>query len=179
MSNLGDVVLTHGEYTVRGPMPITAENIERLWQQAKQYPIIFGKEVLGNSKDFIELFVNFDDGKPEVNGLFYVINDFLGVFYLTDIVPGEDANAHYTFFDRRHNGRRDLVVAMLKYVFEKYQFQRLSAQIPNYATKQARHFAQACGFMYEGKRRKAAPYKGDRFDVNLYGILRSEVLKDG
>lgn len=179
MSNLGEIVLQHGDYTVRGPMPLSAENIEKLWQQAKQYPQIFGKEVLGNSKDFIELFVDFDGANPSINGLFFVVNDFLGVFYLTDIVPGDDALAHYTFFDRRHTGRKELVVEMMKYVFKKYKFNRLTAQVPNYATEQARHFIQSCGFVYEGKRRKAAPYKGDMFDINLYGILRSEVLRNG
>jgi RimJ/RimL family protein N-acetyltransferase len=176
MSNIGEIVYEDESYVVRGPMPLSSENIDRLWKQAKAFPHIFGKETLGDAKEFINMFVQFDGEIPIVNGLFYIVNDFQGAFYLTDIVPEEDALAHYTFFDKRHHGRETLVREMLKYVFKKYGFHRLSVQIPNYATSQARHFIQGCGFIYEGKKRKAARFKGDWFDVNLYSILRSEVL---
>lgn len=172
---LGDVVVEIGDYQVR-KMPLSAENLQAFWEHAKQYPVIFGKEVLNNADDFVKLFVYNENGEFRTNGLFFVVNDFLGIFYLSDIIPAEDALAHYTFFDRKHHDRKDLVIAMLKYVFKHYGFRRLSVQIPNYATPQARHFVQACGFQYEGKRRKAAYYKNDWFDVNCYGILREEVL---
>lgn len=175
---LGEVVLKSGEYEVR-KMPISAENLEAFWQHAKKYPVIFGKEILNNADEFIKMFIYNENGEYRTNGLFYVVDNFTGIFYLSDIIPGEDALAHYTFFDRQHNGRQELVKDMLKYVFERYQFQRLSVQIPNYATEQARHFVQSIGFAYEGKKRKAAFYKNDWFDVNLYGILKSEVLKNG
>lgn len=175
---LGDVVVRTEDYEVR-KMPLSAENLQAFWEHAKIYPVIFGKEVLNNPEEFIKLFIYNENGEYRTNGLFFVVNDFLGVFYLSDIVPSEDALAHYTFFDRRHHNRRELVLEMLKYIFKTYQFHRLSVQIPNYATEQARHFVQSLGFAYEGKKRKAAYYKNDWWDVNLYGILKSEVLKDG
>ncbi len=113
----------------------------------------------------------------EARGMVWVVDDFTGVFYVTDIRDTDDALVHYTFFDRKHNGRLHFVKGMLKYVFEKFKFERLSAEIPNYATPQVRRFAEQLGFIYEGKRRKATTYKGDRFDVNLYGILKTEVLR--
>lgn len=177
--NIGEVVLELEDFTVRGPMPLTLENIQKFWEQARKYRVVFGEEVVQDSKKFMNVFLQFDGGVPTVNGLFFIVNDFLGAFYLTEIVPGEDALAHYVFFDRKLRGRKDLVQKMMEYVFKKYQFHRLSAEIPNYASAGARHFIQDCGFAYEGKKRKAAEYKGDRFDVNLYGILRNEVLKDG
>lgn len=153
------------------PMPLTPENIQKFWDKASKFRTLFGREIKGNVMDFIELFLS--DGS---SALFFVLNDFDGVFYLTDMVPEEDALAHYTFFDRRHNGREELVKEMLKFLFTRYNFRRLSVQIPNYTTDQARHFVQKIGFVYEGKRRKAAEYKGDFYDTNLYGILKSEAL---
>jgi RimJ/RimL family protein N-acetyltransferase len=175
---LGDVVVTSGKYEVR-KMPLNAENLQEFWQRAKKYPVIFGKEILNNSDEFIKMFIYNENGEYRTNGLFFVVNDFIGIFYLSDIIPAEDAHAHYTFFDKQHNGREELVTDMLKYVFSTYQFQRLTVHIPNYATPQARHFVQKLGFAYEGKRRKAAYYKGEWYDVNCYGILKEEVLKNG
>lgn len=157
------------------------QTLEKFWDKARQFPTVYGHEITNDIQAFVSLFFTPElDGTLSSNGLFWVLNDFTGVFYLTEIREdtGEltDANAHYTFFDRRHRGRAPLVREMLQFWFNKYGFQRLSAEIPNYVTPQARHFAQECGMSYEGKRRKAAKYKGSWFDVNIYGILRDEVL---
>lgn len=153
--------------------------LQKFWEKASQFPTVYGHEVK-DFASFMSMFFEQDNGQFVPRGLFWVLNDFTGVFYLTEIreEDGElsDANAHYTFFDKRHHGREPLVKEMLKFWFKKYKFQRLSAHIPNYVTPQARHFAVNCGMALEGKRRKAAKYKGEWFDVNLYGILKSEVL---
>lgn len=170
---LGDKVLVEADGDVVRSMPLTPENIQRFWDKAKEFDTLFGKELNGSVEEFTDLFLS--DGNV---GLFFVLNDFDGVFYLTDIAPEEDALAHYSFFDRKHNGRVELVKKMIKFIFNRYRFNRLSVQIPNYATPQARHFVQKLGFAYEGKRRKAAMYKGELYDINLYGILHTEV-QDG
>jgi RimJ/RimL family protein N-acetyltransferase len=167
------------------PLIFTPETIEKFWLQAKQFPTLYGHEIVGDINKFIDLFFRREGTVFVPYGLFWVMNPekFTGVFYLTDIREEDgaltDAHAHYTFFDRRHHGRVPLVKEMLKFWFTKYGFQRLSAEIPNYVTPQARHFAMECGMAYEGKRRAAAKYKGEWFAVNLYGVLRSEVLKNG
>lgn len=162
------------------PIDFGPEEVNRFWKEASKFPTIYGHEIVGDVDKFVKLFFTETLNGLMPNGLFWVMNDWQGVFYLTEIREEEgiltDAHAHYTFFDRRHRGRVPLVKDMLKFWFNKYQFQRLSAEIPNYATPQARHFATECGMAYEGKRRKATKYKNDWFDVNLYGILKSEVL---
>lgn len=170
---LGDKILVEVGMDKIRSMSLTPENIQQFWDKAKKFDTLFGKELKNSVEEFTNLFMS--DGNV---GLFFVLNDFDGVFYLTDIAPEEDALAHYTFFDRKHKGREELVKKMLGFIFHRYKFNRLSAQIPNYATDQARHFVQKLGFVYEGKRRKAAQYKGDLYDVNLYGILHTEV-QDG
>lgn len=176
-----DPVVKVGDDEVR-PLIFTPENIQLFWHKSRQFPTIYGHEIVDNWQKFIDLFFNQVPEGLMPKGLFWVLNDFTGVFYLTDLKLDNDvivdANAHYTFYDKRHHGRAPLVREMLKFWFSKYEFIRLSAEIPNYATPQARHFAQECGMSYEGKKRKAAKYKDDWFDVNLYGILRKEVLAD-
>lgn len=162
------------------PLIFTVENLQKFWEVAKKFPTLYGKEHLNDAGEFMKLFITEKDGGYSSNGLFWVIDDFVGVFYVTDIRWNlSDALVHYSFFDRRQHGRLKLVREMLKYVFTKYKFERLSAEIPNYTGHVARHFAVDVGFIYEGKKRKAANYKGSKFDVNLYGILPSEVMKNG
>lgn len=161
------------------PLIFTPENIDKFWNKAKKHRTLYGKEI-PNLTEFMNLFF-WDHPKGReygimANGLFWVVDDFEAVFYITDIRKFEDCLVHYTFFSGRHKGREKLVKEMLHYLFEVYQFNRLSAEIPCYAVPQARKFAQALGFIYEGKRRACATYKGEKFDVNLYGLLRSEFL---
>lgn len=168
-------VVISGEYEVR-PMLLTSENVHKFWEHARKFKTLYGREI-NNISDFMGLFLSQrEDGLYSSNGLFFVINDFLGVIYLTDIRPEEDATAHYTFFDRKHHGREVLIRDVLKWGFRRYNFNRLSVEIPCFTTPQARHFVVKCGFSYEGKRRKAVMYKGELFDVNLYGILKEEVI---
>lgn len=172
-------VITVGNDSIY-PLIFTPENTVKFWNNARKFPTIYGHEIVDNWENFIDLFFEKSPEGLAPRGLFWVLNDFTGVFYLSDIRVEEedvvDALTHYTFFDRRHHGRTELVKEMLKFWFEKYKFSRLSAEIPNYTTPQARHFAQACGMSYEGKRRKATRFKGELYDVNLYGILRQEVI---
>lgn len=167
----------HGdvERTVR-PMILTMENLRRFWEEARQYKSLFTEEINGDFGAFLNVFlITSPDSKSIIpRGLFWVIDDFVGVFYITDIVLGHDAQVHYSFFDRKHRGRQELAKALLKWAFDKYKFRRLSTTIPTYATKAANGFAESLGFVREGKKRRAARYQGRWFDVILYGILAEE-----
>ena len=163
------------------PLIFTEENIIKFWECAKAFPSLYGKQILSDPESFANIFMRMNNnGEYELNGLLWVIDDFVGVFYLSDIEYDRDipinANVHYTFFDRRHRGRKNLCKTMVEYVFNRYKFRRLSIEIPNYSKDATRHFALDIGFHYEGKRRKAAKYKDDWFDVNLYGVLSEEAL---
>ena len=158
------------------PMYMTQDNLLTFWSKAKEFKSLFWVNIQ-NQKDFMEvLFQDGPDGTLESRGLFWVIDDFVGVFYLTNIIPTKDAMVHYSFFDRRHKGRSELVRQMLSYAFEKYKFRRLSANIPMHASRAVFNFAESVGFRAEGRKRKAVQYKDDWFDVKMFGILREEVL---
>lgn len=163
------------------PMMLTVDNLRVFWEKSRQFKNLFDVHVNGDFKTFCELFLrNGVDGTVESNGLFWVVDDFVGVFYMTDIRIGFDAKTHYVFFDRRHRGRVHLAREMLKYVFMKYNFRRLSTEVPLYATPAVIDFIRACGFAREGRRRKGAWYSGgenpDWFDVLSFGILKEEAL---
>jgi RimJ/RimL family protein N-acetyltransferase len=156
------------------PFVFNRENIFKLYKAASQFPVLFDGAV-GTMENFLSRFlVENLSGDIEPAGLIWVIDDFVGIVYMNNISL-EEADVHYSFFDRRHKGRETLVSAMLKYAFNKYRFTRLNAQIPAYAGLGPRIFAERCGFRLEGRKRKAVWYKGEKFDVYLYGILAEEV----
>ena len=70
---------------------------------------------------------------------------------------------------------------MLKYVFNRYEFNRLSVEIPMFVTEHTFKFVERIGFRVEGRKRKAASYSGELFDVKIFGLLRSDIggLEDG
>lgn len=157
------------------PLIFTPENLQKFWDRAKQFPTIYGREIKG-IEDFYHMFINTSDkGEIDLNGLFWVIDDFVGVFYMTDITPYQ-ANVHYSFFDKRHKGRLDLVKKMLRYIFNRYHFKRINVEIPLYATKYTRFFVSNLGFTLEGRKRKAAYFRGEWWDVMQYGMLDTEAF---
>jgi RimJ/RimL family protein N-acetyltransferase len=164
------------ERSVR-PFSFTRANTLKLFEKASQFPVLFGRP-LKNLEDFTSFFITQNlSGDAEAQGLVWIVDDFVGMFYMNEISDTE-ASVHYSFFDRRHKGRDVLVRAMAKKLFEEYKFVRLNACVPAYAGLRVRMFIEKCGFKLEGRKRKSAWWKGEWFDTYLYGIL-PEDLKDG
>lgn len=159
------------------PLRLTPDTMKIFWEKARKFKYLFDMEVNSDFRKFCELLLS--DGKGDQlqpTGLFWVVDDFVGVFYMTRIRPGLDAEVHYTFFDRRQKGREELALEMIRYAFRKYNFRRLSVEVPMYATSHAFRFVESLGFRHEGRRRKAAWHNDDWFDVKLFGILKEEAL---
>ena len=117
-------------------------------------------------------------GLPHLYGPIWKVDDYVGVFYLSDLYRYE-ATAHFAFFDRRFRGRDKMVREVIRQVFDSSEFQRLNVEIPAYAGAATVKFVRALGFRKEGLKRSCALFKGKWFDANLFGILRHEVLEDG
>lgn len=152
------------------------ENINKFWEKSRKYPVLFNEEVSNDFKKFVEMFLRQVGDQFTMDGLFWVIDDFVGVYYLNHIVPEVDAQVHYSFFDGVQNGREELTKEMITYVFNRYEFHRLSVNIPCFANDPTFNFVERLGFKFEGKKRKAAKFNGDWFDVKMYGLLRENHL---
>jgi Acetyltransferases, including N-acetylases of ribosomal proteins len=162
-------------------MPLRPEYLKRFWEESKKFRALFTQDINNDFKKFLDLFIDGgpDGMTPSTKGLFWVVDDFVGIFYMDNIVPGIDAHVHYTFFDRKQSGRVPLVKAMLKYCFTKYGFKRFTVEIPFFAYKGTFTFVEGVGFKHEGRKRQAANFDGTWFDVNVYGMLREDILNSG
>lgn len=154
----------------------TKESIHKFYEKSKELKTVFSKEFFGDFEKFCSTFFTRDsNGIVTPQGLFWLVDDFVGMFYVTDIYPGIDAQCHYLFFDKKHRGREELAKEMLKYLFDTFKFHRLSIELPNYASDSTRRFIQDIGFHYEGKKIKNAKLNGIWYDSNLYGLLNEKL----
>lgn len=159
-------------------MPLSLANMKTLWEKSRHFHNIFGQDVEGDFQKFMSILMN-GDGVNDLSatGLFWVVDDFVGVFYMTRIIPDVDALVHYIFFDKRHRGRENLILSMIKWGFDTFHFNRISVELPEFASPNAKLLIEHhLGFVREGRKRKAVERKGHWFDVVLYGLLRSEAF---
>jgi RimJ/RimL family protein N-acetyltransferase len=154
-------------------MPLSVENMRFLWEKLSQFPILFNRHIQGID-DFINTFISQNpDGSLRPNGIVWEVDD-IGIFFLTDIYPAYQATGHFTFWDRRFRGRRDLIRAMIAHTFKEFGFHRIIAEVPLYAMPTI-HAMEGIGLIKEGRMRKAAWYNGEWWDCNVYSILEEEV----
>jgi len=165
------------------PLEFTPDTLKEFWEKARVYRTLFNQEIRKNYDVFLNLILRrgLTEDSIEPTGLFWRVDpNFVGVFYMTNITPEQDAQAHYTFFDGRHRGRVDLCKQMLGYVFNRYNLRRLTVEIPLYATEKTHNFvSKSLGFRKEGRKRKAILFDNEWFDVIVYGLLREEVNGNG
>lgn len=151
---------------------LTPKKIQQLWLAFKDNPVIFTDEVEGSFERFLTVLMD-----PETIWfeLFDEISQAIkGVYFLTDIYPGYEATGHFAYWDRIAAGRERMVHEMMRIVFDKYNLNRMTTEIPAYQTGTIRS-AEELGFVKEGLKRQAARRHGSWKDVVIMGILRSEL----
>ncbi len=157
-------------------MPLSVNNLEKFWKKAGQYRTLFNEEIRGDFKKFIDVFLYYDvKDQIQTRGLFWVLDDFAGVYYMTRIVPGIDALVHVNMLDGRFKGREEITKRLLLHVFEKYGFHRLTVQVPVYIKPNVIRFIRNLGFVSEGRLRGLVCYHDKWFDVFSFGIFKDEI----
>lgn len=152
---------------------LSFERIRFLWDKLKEFEVLFNDHFQHDFKKFADAFVLQIDGEPVPTGLIWDIDD-VGIVYLTDMVAEANALIHFLFWDRRWRGREELCRTMIRYIFDRYRFHKLTWQVPLYAfhTMAA---VERIGFTLDGRIRDDVRYKGQWFDVNYYSVLEGEL----
>ena len=108
--------------------------------------------------------------------------ELVGVVYLEDIRRGEDATAHYVFFDHDLKSKTGLLKELILWVFHDHEdegwkaLHRITVEIPAYAHALSRHAESKLGFTPEGVKREAVTWKGRKWDLQLLGLLRRDLV---
>jgi RimJ/RimL family protein N-acetyltransferase len=153
----------------------TSENLHKLYFQVTKFRTFLGVEVR-TFEDMLRIFVDEGPhGEIIPKGLCLVVDDFVGIFWLTDIVGLHEASVHYTFFDRRHKGRQELCRAALNHAFSVFKFHRLWTKVPVNAVG-VLFFIEQIGFTKVGRLRRSTYFRGKYYDTNVYDLLHEEIL---
>lgn len=176
-------------------LEFTPENLEKMWEKAKQFKTLMGREI-HSYDDFLSFFVYPSADGYRSRGIAARIDDFVGIFWMTDFNlthPPHEASIHYTFFDRRHKGRLQLCRKAIEYAFSTYGFHRLWTMVPAFvqptqamlANREkgknnlyAERFVELIGFRKEGRMKEKVMFRGKLFDASLYALTRNEVIND-
>ena len=157
-------------------MPLSIDNLKRFWNLSKQFRTLFNKEIKGDFNKFLDVFLYEDVNKKiQTKGLFWVLDDFAGVYYMTSIIPGIDALVHVNMLDGRFKGREEITKKLLLFAFEKYGFHRLTIQVPVYIKPNVIRFIRNLGFVSEGRLRGLVHYHDKWFDAFSFSIFKDEI----
>lgn len=154
-------------------MQLTTEKLKSLWENLKEFDVLFNDVVHQDPESFVRVFLSGNGDDIVSNGLIWEVDD-VGILYITDISRYQ-ATAHFSFWDRRIKGREELIRRMIRWVFDNFGFHRLTVEVPLYASPWLSRAVERIGFTKEGRRREVVPYKGQWFDTNIYSILEHEV----
>lgn len=115
-----------------------------------------------------------------------------GIVYLTQVIPGCDAVAHYLFFDGNLRDKTTFLEAMIEWCFTEHPgwlpLRRLTITVPAYASALASHANRRLGFggpfryrrldkpthflKVEGAKEKTIRWRGEDHDLLILGRLR-------
>lgn len=153
---------------------LTVDKLGHFYEKLRKFEVLFNDHIGNSFEGFLNMFLQEDSaGNPQPKGIIYEVDD-VGIIYITEIKPGIEALAHFTFWDRRIKGREELLRQMLRYGFEKFGFHRIRTEVGLMALP-AIAGVERIGFIREGRLREATMYKGSWFDVNIYSVLEHEV----
>lgn len=109
-------------------------------------------------------------------------DDILGLVSLVSInYMNQSAEFHIMIGDTQNQGRglgTFAVNSMLNHAFNNMNLQRVELTVLEDNTR-AKHLYEKCGFVYEGKKRKAKYKNGQFVDMLMYSILKPEFLGGG
>ena len=96
----------------------------------------------------------------------------VGILRLTQVRRGDDATAHFFFFDGKLRDKLALLEAWKQTAFASIPLHRATVEVPTYLPGLAKA-AMSLGFRPEGIKREAVLYGGVRYDRLILGLLRN------
>jgi hypothetical protein len=95
----------------------------------------------------------------------------VGILYITDIVAGHDAMAHFNFWDKDLRGKAGIINSAIdSFVFSgDLNLHRLTIQVPTWMKSLCRFVERKLDFQLEGTKKEVVLWQGEWRDVNIYG----------
>jgi RimJ/RimL family protein N-acetyltransferase len=140
---------------------LTPEQLSATYEHVKD----FLPDNLRNPTVFAQLFIQKDT-------LFFEVGDFQGVFWLTRVIPGWQADVHVVLWDDTIRGQHKAALAFMQDLAFRLRLKRINAQIPDHM-EAALKYATRVGFQQEGVIHYGDFYDGTLRDIYVYGLFGS------
>ena len=147
-------------------LSFTRDKLHELWETVREYPSTFA-DGTKDPEQFIARLLARDSVVIELEG---------GIILFENIQPGMKAEFHATFWDHKLSARTDILKEILIWAFLTFGLERLETYVAVYARAVRRFLTERLGFIYEGTLRNGFRNQGDLHDLEIYSILKEEVL---
>ncbi len=150
------------------PFHPVGEEFEDFWSEVDRYDSIFAHDYMHDRERYQAVLL-----KPDTNPLRFDG----GYVMFTAMVPNLKAEVHPIFTDHKMSAHADLFREIMVWAFLQYRYYRLETFIADYAHSVKRFIVKKMGFTHEGTLRKRVIHNGVPMDVDVFSILREEVLE--
>lgn len=144
------------------------DKVRKLWDILGSINGLFDDYTRGQYDQFVQLL-------GARNTVWLERTDGNGILYLTSVIQGLSAVAHFVYWDKKLRGREQFTLDVLRWVMQEINLVKVNSYIPDYAVT-VRKFAERVGLRQEGKIRKWSYIEGKLYDIFIYGITLEEAL---
>jgi hypothetical protein len=143
------------------------EEFEIFWNEISKYDTLFGNDYMKNKDRYQATLLQPDTYPLKYNG---------GYVIFSSGIPGLNVEVHPIFTDHKMSIHAELFREILMWAFLQYGFLRIETFIAEYAYSVKRFIMKKMGFTHEGTLRKRIIHNGTPMDIDVYSILREEVI---
>lgn len=151
---------------------LTPQKVQELWIECSQHDTLFSDYTMGKVEPFLDVLFAVNAVQAEV----YSIDDEtpIGSVMMNRVLPNFDALAHFTIWNGKARGKEPLFLEMMRMWMGEFNLRRLSTEVTGHSKGLIR-MLERLGFHHEGTRREGSIHKGAWIDLEMYGILESEL----
>lgn len=149
------------------PFHPVGREFEDFWTEVSRYDAIFGNDYMRDRDRYQGVLL-----KPDTNPLRFDG----GYVVFTAMVPELKAEVHPIFTDHKMSAHQELFRDILVWAFLQYRYYRIETFVADYAHSVKRFLTKKMGFEHEGTLRHRIVHNSIPMDIDVYSILREEVL---
>ena len=145
----------------------TRERLWSLWKEMSPYVKLFGDDWMRDPEVFMKVML-----APDT----VVVETEFGMIFLVRLREGIRGEVHLYFWDHKLSAHTDWLHECLIWAFLNYDLMRIETFVPQDSRAVTRFLREKLGFKFEGIMRNRTLLNGRFINVEIYSILRDEIL---
>lgn len=149
------------------------KKLRGLWERVKDYQHLFVRDGTQTFDYFSRALTSGENGLPTI-----VLEIPQGIIYAKNVSVGHKADGHFIFFDHKLRNKVELIKECLIWIFLVADLERFAVWLPPYCGAIKRFLKRDLGFTKEGTLRRSVKHGGKFIDMDVFSVLRDEVLQE-